>query len=384
VTQEDSTMRILLNATAKELDRLGGDFTHYRDWLRMSQEDLRFELVPDGARRSWQAALRKLAEKSVRTWQPAWFRRRLLLWSRFLYVPGKSAAAADLIFSHLLFPWTNQKGVPVIWNSQGISPSRYYDLYNRGQWIVEDVAWVYRKLGRKADALVIFTHSCARNVVTWCPELANKIHVAPAPIFVNAEKASTKPSLTDGVLRILFVGIDAVRKGLPEVLEAYRAVRERFEGIQIDIVSRPSQELQREIAELKDAQLHVSSPKVDVKSLMQRADIFLIPTHADTYCLAAIEAMAHGCAVIISDLEPLPEVIPDGQVGFCVPVGDAPALAEKLARLVGDKTLLRTFQENASRRFASLHAPEVVAQRLEEVSSQILHLNSGVAARALT
>jgi glycosyltransferase involved in cell wall biosynthesis len=377
-------MLVLLNATAKELDRLGGDFTHYRDWLRMSQEDLCFELVPDGTLRSWHGFVRKLAEKAVRTWQPAWFRRRLLLWSRFLYVSGKSAAAADLIFSHLFFPWSNQKGVPVIWNSQGISPGRYYDLYNRGQWTVEDVAWVYGKLGQKADALVIFTHSCARNVITWCPELENKVHVVPAPIFVDAEKSSTKPSLTDGVLRILFVGIDAVRKGLPEVVEAYRAVRERFEDIQIDIVSRPSQELQREIAQLKDAQLHISSPKVDVKSLMQRADIFLIPTHADTYCLAAIEAMAHGCAVIISDLEPLPEVIPDGQVGFSVPVGDARAIAEKLTLLVDDKSLLRAFQENARKRFASLHAPEVVAQRLEEVSSQILRLHSGVAARALT
>lgn len=376
-------MRILLNATAIELDRLGGDFTHYRDWLRMKQEPLSFELVSDGALRSWQGLVRKIAEKATRTWQPAWFRRRLFLFSRFLYVPSGSAAAADVIFSHLLFPWMKRNSAPVVWNSQGISPSRYYDTYNRGQWTVEDVAWIYRELGRKADALIIFTYSCARNVVARCPELSDKIYVVPAPIFVDREKASAKPSLRDGVLRVLFIGIDAERKGLPEVVEAYRAVRERFEDVQLDIVSRPSQALQEKIAGLKDARLHVSSPRVDVKALMQRADIFLLPTHADTYALAAIEAMAHGCAVIVSDLEPLPEVIPDGEVGFSVPVGDAHALAEKFTRLVDDKILLRTFQENARRRFTSLHAPEVVAGRIEEVFSQVLRRKSGFEAQTL-
>ena len=377
-------MRVLLNTTAAELKTLGGDFTHYRDWLRMSQKSLCFGLVSERALRSWHGFVRKIAEKAVRTWQPSWFRRRLLLWSRFLYIPSKSVAAADLIFSHLLFPWTTRNGVPVIWNSQGISPSRYYEIYNRGQWTVEDVAWVYSRLGRKADALVVFTHSCARNVAAWCPELAGKMHVIPAPIFVDTRKASIKPSLTDGVLRVLFVGIDAERKGLPEVVEAYRAVRARVGGIQIDIVSRPSRALQQEIAGLQDARLHVSSPLVDVEALMQRADIFLIPTHADTYCLAAIEAMAHGCAVIISDLEPLPEVIPDGQVGFNVPVGDAHALTEAFTRLLADRDLLRTFQENARRRFASLHAPEVVSDQIEKVSLQAMRRRSDSVSPALT
>jgi glycosyltransferase involved in cell wall biosynthesis len=377
-------MRVLLNATAAELNRLGGDFTHYRDWLRIRQETLSFELVPDGGLRSCLGLLRKIAEKATRTWQPTWFRRHLFLLSRFSYAPAKSSTEADLIFSHLLFPWTPGSNAPVIWNSQGISPRQYYDTYNRGQWTVEDVAWMYGKLGRKADALVIFTHSCARNIVSWCPELAEKIHVVPAPVFVSVDEAAVKPSVRDGVIRVLFVGIDAERKGLPEVVEAYRGVRERFDAVRLDIVSRPSRTLQEKIAGLKDAHLYISSPQMDVKALMEQADIFLLPTHADTYALAAIEAMAHGCAVIVSDLEPLPEVIPDGQVGFNVPIGDASALAAKLERILEDTTMLRAFQRNARERFASLHEPDVVAMRLQSVFSGVLRRKSGFATQTLT
>lgn len=161
-------------------------------------------------------------------------------------------------------------------------------------------------------------------------------------------------------------------KGLPEVLEAYAAVRERFSSIRIDIVSRPSKALQERIAGLKDAQLHLSSPSVNVKELMDRADIFLIPTHADTYALAAVEAMAHGCAVVISDLEPLPEVAPDRETGFVVPVGDAHAIAGSLEQMVCNNELLRTFQLNAKRRFNRLHAPGVVAARLNQIFEQVL------------
>jgi glycosyltransferase involved in cell wall biosynthesis len=375
-------MRILLNTTAAELEHLGGDFALYRDYQRLAGEGVSYQLVSPHLGRQWNAVLRKGFEKLCHAWQPAALRRRLFLLSRFLHVPPKSTEGIDLIFSHLLFPAGTDPRIPIVWSSQGISPAAYYERYNRGQWTVEDVAWMYRELGRRADALVISTQSCARNVVTWCPELEEKVHFVPGPVFADSGDLAAKPSHRDGVLRILFVGIDAERKGLPEVIEAYGAVRERFHSIRLDIVSRPSADLQGKIAGLKDAQLYWSSPGVDVEAFMKQADIFLIPTHADTYALAAVEAMAQGCAVIISNLEPLPEVAPDGETGFVVPVGDARALAQKLAQLVSDRALLRTFQQNAKLRFGRLHAPAVVAARLNQVYDHVLRRRVSLDLRA--
>jgi glycosyltransferase involved in cell wall biosynthesis len=71
-----------------------------------------------------------------------------------------------------------------------------------------------------------------------------------------------------------------------------------------------------------------------VKALMAKADIFVFPTRADTYPLPAVEAMAHGCAVIVSDLQPLPEVIPNGEGRVVVPADDPYALAAKLNALI--------------------------------------------------
>ncbi len=283
----------------------------------------------------------------------------------------------DLVFSHLLFPWTSDSKVPVVWSSQGISPAAYYERYNQDQWTVEDVGFIYRELGKRAQALVIATHLCARNVLEWCPDLAPKIHVVPAPVFGPFRELPEKPSRNDGLVRLLFVGVDAERKGLPEVVEAFRYLRSKYANVLLDIVSRPPAELRGKIAALDGARLHVSSPTVDVRSLMTEADVFVLPTHADTYALAAVEAMAHGCAVVLSDLEPLPEVAPDNEVGLIVPVGNPEALAEKLEMLLVSEERLRRFQAGAWQRYLRYHAPAVVAMRLKEVFDSVVASGKG-------
>jgi len=366
-------MRILLNATSEELVRLGGDFTLYQDWLRLNGEGLVFQLVPPHPIRRWHVPVRKGIEKLCRAWQPAHLRHRLFLASRFLYVPRKAVGGVDLLFSHIAFPWPpSDVEVPVVWSSQGISPSIYYERYNRGQWNVEDVAFVYRILGPRGDALVISTEACARNVVEWCPELVGKVYVVHAPVFVDTDAQLTKPSMRDGMIRLLFLGVDAVRKGLPEVVEAFRILQGKYHHLHLDIVSRPSAKLREKIEVLSGVSLHLSSPKVDVKALMDRADIFVLPTYADTYALAAVEAMAHKCAIVISDLEPLPEVAPDGEVGFNVPAGDVGALVEKIEALIKNDTLLRQMQENAYHLYLQRHHPDVVASKLRWVFEQAI------------
>lgn len=361
-------MRVLLNVTPQEIRRLGGDFTLYGDWLRLRGDNLSFQTIPSRPLRRWNAFLRKVWEKSCHTWQPGWIRRPLFLASRYLYVPPAALKGVDLIFSHLLYPLLSPgPRVPVIWSSQGISPPAYYQRYNRGQWTVEDVAYVYRVLGRKASALVIATEACARNVVKWCPELEEKVHVVPAPVFSGLDGLPVKPSARDGVLRLLFVGVDAERKGLPEVMEAFRALRTRHGDLLLEVVSRPPPELREELETLDGVHFYLSSPAVDVKELMSQADIFVLPTHADTYALAAVEAMAHGCAVIISDLEPLPEVVPEGIAGFNVPAGDVEALVGKLEQLIHEPKLLRQMQEGAYETYLQCHHPEVVVEKLREV-----------------
>ena len=185
------------------------------------------------------------------------------------------------------------------------------------------------------------------------------------------DPTARKPSEQDGVIRLLFVGVDSVRKGLVEVVEAFQTVQKKYR-IELKVVSLPPAWLRDRIVATPSISLHTSSPTLDVKSMMQEADIFVLPTYADTYALAAVEALAHGCAVVVSDLEPLPEIIPDGQVGFTVPAGNIPVLIERLETLLTDTVLLRRMQGNAYDLYVQRHNPHVVAKQLRDVFESAL------------
>jgi len=77
-----------------------------------------------------------------------------------------------------------------------------------------------------------------------------------------------------------------------------------------------------------------------VAAILRQADLFLLPSRYEAFCLAAVEAMHHGVAVVASDLPCLREVLGDGQLFFTVDN------VNKLAEIV--KRLLSTPLERAA------------------------------------
>jgi glycosyltransferase involved in cell wall biosynthesis len=104
---------------------------------------------------------------------------------------------------------------------------------------------------------------------------------------------------------------------------------------------------------------HVDDPTLT--KLRARAAIALVPSRsAETFGMAAAEAMAAGIPVVGSHVGALPELLePDA----LVPAGDAHALAAAIARLAGDTT----FGQRGRERVRARCAPEAVARVLADV-----------------
>src|SRR5204862_7010979 len=79
---------------------------------------------------------------------------------------------------------------------------------------------------------------------------------------------------------------------------------------------------------------------------------------------ALMEAAAAGRPAVATDVGGNREVIVDGVTGFLVPVGDAEALADRLARLLGDPALCRRLGAAARARAARLYDERAVTERI--------------------
>lgn len=73
-------------------------------------------------------------------------------------------------------------------------------------------------------------------------------------------------------------------------------------------------------------------PGPEVAAILREADLFLLPSHYESFCLAAVEAMHHGVPVVAHDLPCLREVLGDEQIFF--PSGDTQELVRIVKRLL--------------------------------------------------
>jgi N-acetyl-alpha-D-glucosaminyl L-malate synthase BshA len=84
-----------------------------------------------------------------------------------------------------------------------------------------------------------------------------------------------------------------------------------------------------------------------VEEILSVGDLFLMPSEAESFGLAALEAMACKVPVISSNTGGLPELNIDGQTGFMNNVGDIDGMAKNAIYILEDDNRLATFKENA-------------------------------------
>jgi glycosyltransferase involved in cell wall biosynthesis len=131
--------------------------------------------------------------------------------------------------------------------------------------------------------------------------------------------------------RILFVGGDFARKGGDLLLSV---IEQEFLGrCELHLVTRDP------VAARPGVVVHHGlSPNDPVlRQLYADSDVFVLPTRADCFSLASLEAMATGLPVITTRVGGIVEIVRDGSTGFLIDVDDSAQLAARLNLLLSDR-----------------------------------------------
>lgn len=171
-----------------------------------------------------------------------------------------------------------------------------------------------------------------------------RVHVIPIGADTLYWRPAAIPRANDRV-QILFVGGHFERKGGRLLLDVFRSLG-LHDRADLHIVTRDAVEPTPGVVVHRDMQNN--SP--ELLRLYQEADLFVLPTLADCFGNASIEAMSVGLPVITTAIGGIPDIVEHGVTGFLLPPEDAPALADAVRCLVNDPTTRQSFGAAGRRR----------------------------------
>lgn len=314
---------------------------------------------------------------------------------RYLRVPGFNTPRSLiwLKFLDLIYSWRVMSILPVadilVTNTSSL-PLLVHDR-TRGKIYVHVGRYPKGQMRfyRRASRLQSPSNAVARAIAAEAPHLASKVSVVPYP--APKSTLSAPPPIGRREKLILYVGRVHPEKGVHILIDAFlRGTRAALADWKLMIVG-PTEtkfggggeeylaELRRSAAEAGEGVRFVGSifDPTALEQTFRSARIFAYPSLAErgeSFGLAPLEAMTHGCAVVVSSLDCFGDFIRDGETGFIFDhrLGDPVAsLGEKLETLAVDEAVLARVAEAGCRKSEEYSLSRVADRFIADFSSLI-------------
>jgi len=231
----------------------------------------------------------------------------------------------------------------------------------------------------RVDRLQCCSTHIARAVIEQTPAVAHLVKAIPNALTSIFAEETANPVDHDRPKEIVFVGRLAREKGVHLLIRAFALIAARHPDWKLVIVGPhlesqggDGEEFLRELKAMSSESggaVDFIGPifnEHDLLARFRRSAIFVYPSVAEkgeAFPVAPLEAMACGCAPVVSDLRCFDDAITPGEHGLNFDHSDPTGkpLAEVLERLIEDEPLRRRFAE-ASKAKSLTYIPEAVAQ----------------------
>ncbi|WP_286747502.1 glycosyltransferase family 4 protein [Roseivirga sp. UBA1976] len=184
--------------------------------------------------------------------------------------------------------------------------------------------------------------------------------------FLIQPQVENRTYFKGGKVNILCVAKYYTSKNPGLMLEAFIKLRQEFEDIRLTICGTGDEngeyyesmvKRKEELPFAEDIRLLINQPLTRMSGLYASHDIFVLPTRHDPASFTVLEAMAHGLAVLTTDVDGSSGYIEEGKNGYIIRSGDLMHLIERVKAIIQDRQRLESFGERSLDMVKLLHEP---------------------------
>lgn len=224
-----------------------------------------------------------------------------------------------------------------------------FSVDNHGGLIHDLKFRLFRDLLRSAAILQTWSRWAKQSAIDEYGIPPDQIVINPPGVDLDLWQPATAPSDANEPRRILFIGGDFRRKGGELLLDWYNHARPA--NHELHIVTREAVEAGPGVHVYRTLQPNSR----ELRALCQRCHLFVLPSLAECFGIATIEAMAAGLPAIVSAIGGTADIVADGENGAIVPPHDSRAMGEAITAVLSDESrrqaMARRSRELAEERF---------------------------------
>lgn len=191
---------------------------------------------------------------------------------------------------------------------------------------------VYKYLFDKADTVIVLSNLW-KKYVNETFNLGDKIQVVYNPCTTEVtNKQYPKKN------QILYAGTVNARKGYADMIKAFALIAKKYPTWQIVFAGNGEIEQGKRLA--KELEIEKQTVflgwvnGIDKDKAFKEASIFCLPSYAEGFPMAVLDAWAYGLPVITTPVGGIPDIAIDGKNVFLFNPGDTKTLATQMEKLI--------------------------------------------------
>jgi len=259
------------------------------------------------------------------------------------------------------------RGVPYVVHIHG---SRFAD-FERG--LPTSLKRRVRAFLNDAERVIVLGESSKAHLVSEVrlePDLVEIVaNGVPGPEF------STPANPASSIVKILYSGRLGDRKGVGELIRAVAKLSDRDDWQLCvagngDVAAYAALAQSLGIGERVEFTGWIESNSL--QALLQAAEIFTLPSHAEGLPLSVLESMAYSCAIVTTPVGNIADAVEDGVNGLLVNPGEVDSIAQAIAKLLDDPELRASLGGAARTTWEERYSHQQMAAKLGEVWNEAL------------